>query len=315
MIEKIAFVSPYIVTLTHKNYMNMETEKEKIKVESTVKVKIDHATEDENTFDKVTPKAVGMLDMIIAFDTTGSMAAYIDDVRMQVADMVPRLFKDNENLRLGIVAFGDYCDMDNAQEFGNAFQCMPLTNNENDIIRFVRESKDTNGGDGDEFYELVIRKIVEESPWREGSTKVILLIADAEPHKVGYTLEGIVTDSRIDWRDEARKAASKKIKIDTVSICGASWYEKLSAMTNGICVPFKSSGKTATMIETATTARAVMDCAVTRGKLKDAPMSAMESKLRSRLFTMFADCKDEEMNEIYASYKKEIDDVSPDSEV
>ena len=104
--------------------------------------------------------------MVIAFDTTGSMAMYIEAVRKEVAELVPRLFKDNDNLRLGIVAFGDYCDMKSATEFGDAYQCLMPTDNENDIIKFVRNSRDTGGGDGDEFYELVIKKIVDETPWR-----------------------------------------------------------------------------------------------------------------------------------------------------
>ena len=91
------------------------------------------------------------------------MAAYIEAVRKEVAELVPRLSKDNENLRLGIVAFGDYCDMKSASEFGDAYQCLMPTANENDIIKFVRETKDTSGGDGDEFYELVIKKIVEKT--------------------------------------------------------------------------------------------------------------------------------------------------------
>ena len=147
------------------------------------------ATKEEKkaSMDKVAPKSIGKLDMVIAFDTTGSMAAYIEDVRKQVAELVPRLFKDNEDLRLGIVAFGDYCDMKGPNKFGNAYQCLPLTDNENDIIRFIRDSENTSGGDGDEFYELVIKKIVEETEWREESTRSILLIADAEPHPIGYS--------------------------------------------------------------------------------------------------------------------------------
>ena len=94
--------------------------------------------------------------MIIAFDTTGSMASYIGAVRKEVSDLVPRLFKYNKDLRLGIVAFGDYCDMKNATDFGNAYQCLMPTGNANDIIRFINQSNDTNGGDSDEFYELVI---------------------------------------------------------------------------------------------------------------------------------------------------------------
>lgn len=67
--------------------------------------------------------------------------------------------------------------MKSAHEFGDAYQCMTLTNNENDLIKFIRETKNTSGGDGDEFYELVIKKIVEETPWRENSTRAILLIS------------------------------------------------------------------------------------------------------------------------------------------
>ena len=107
------------------------------------------------------------------------------------------------------------------------------TDNENDIIKFIRESHDTNGGDGDEFYELVIKKIVEETPWRDDATKAILLISDAEPHPLGYTYEDFVVGNQIDWRKEAQKAASKMIKIDTVTITDAPWYKELSRMTRG----------------------------------------------------------------------------------
>ena len=173
-------------------------------VEETVKVSTEE-TKKENSMDAVAPKSIGKLDMVIAFDTTGSMASYIGAVRQEVAELIPRLFKDNEDLRLGIVAFGDYCDMENAQNFGNAYQCMPITNNENDLIKFVKESKDTSGGDGDEFYELVIKKIVEETQWRDGSTRSILLIADAEPHELGYTYSDYVVGNQIDWRIEAKR--------------------------------------------------------------------------------------------------------------
>lgn len=66
--------------------------------------------------------------MVIAFDTTGSMASYIGAVRQEVSELILQLFKDNENSRLGIDAFGDYCDMENAQVYGDAYQCIqPLT--------------------------------------------------------------------------------------------------------------------------------------------------------------------------------------------
>lgn len=265
-------------------------------VETTIKTTVE--VEDENTgstpekesLSKVAPKDIGVLDMVIAFDTTGSMAAYIDAVRKEVSELVPRLFKDNENLRLGIVAFGDYCDMVNAKEFGDAYQCLMPTDNENDIIKFIRESHDTSGGDGDEFYELVIKKIVDETPWREDATKAILLISDANPHPLGYTYNDFVVGNQIDWRKEAEKAARKKIKIDTVTITNEPWYKELSKMTNGISVPFESGNKTAHLVEAATLSR-----------------GSMASRLK---FDKMAEtCIDEEMSAVYRSYKKERDDV------
>lgn len=248
----------------------------------------------KNPFEEVAPKEAGILDMVIAFDTTGSMAAYIDAVRMEVAELIPRLFKDNENLRLGIVAFGDYCDMANAHEFGNAYQCLMPTNNENDIIKFVKETKDTSGGDGDEFYELVIKKIVEETPWRENSTRAILLISDAEPHPLGYTYKDYVVGNQIDWRKEAGKAADMKIKIDTVTITDVPWYKELSQMTNGISVPFTSGHKTARLVEAAT---------MSRGSLK----------ARKMFDTMASAFTDEETCAIFESYKKERDNCTDDN--
>lgn len=244
--------------------------------------------EKDTQMGSIAPKNIGKLDMVIAFDTTGSMAEYIDAVRREVAQLIPQLFKDNEDLRLGIVAFGDYCDMKNSQEFGDAFQRIQPTDNENELIRFVSGSRDTSGGDFPEFYELVIRKIVEETPWREGSTRSILLIADAVPHELGYTYSNYVINNRIDWREEARKAADMKIKIDTVTITDESWFRELSAMTNGVSVPFSSGYKTVELV-------------------KASVMSRGSMKARHRFDELERDCKDEEIRRVYASYRKERD--------
>lgn len=252
---------------------------------STVSV----GTDKEKQLKDIAPKKVGMLDMVIAFDTTGSMSAYIDDVRRQVADLIPRLFKDNKDLRLGIVAFGDYCDMKSKNEFGKAYQCLPLTNNENDIIRFIRNSKNTSGGDGDEFYELVIKKIVEETSWRHGSTRSLLLISDAEPHELGYTYADYVVGNQIDWRHEARKAAKRRIKIDTVTINPLPWYKQLSAMTNGISVPFSSSHNTSDLIVAGTMARG-------------------SHAQRVMFDAMASECCEPEMARVFESYRKERED-------
>ena len=159
-----------------------------------------------------------LLDMVIAFDTTGSMASYIEAVKVYVKELIPNLLKTNPNLMISIVAFGDYCDMPSAATFGNAYQVLQLTKNENDLIQFISTANNTNGGDGDEFYELVLHKIRTETDWRKDAKKAILLIADANPHKVGYSFKDIIQDNTISWKKEAKLLAEMGVQVDTLAI-------------------------------------------------------------------------------------------------
>ena len=193
-------------------------------------------------------------------------------------------------MRIGIVAFGDYCDMPSKDRFGKAYQVCELTDNENRLIEFITKAQSTSGGDSDEFYELVIKKIVEETNWREGSTKAVLLIADAEPHRVGYSYNDRVVNNQIDWREEAKKAAEKGIKFDTLTINKTGWYKELSSTTNGVSAPFSTSSKTSQLVEAAALARGGEK---TRG-LYETTMDSFEAS------------SDTEMTAVYAAYSKEV---------
>lgn len=206
-------------------------------------------------------KETDMLDQVIAFDTTGSMASYLTSVRKHIVELIPRLFNDNPNLKIKVVAFGDYCDMTSRDVFGKAYQETSLTDNQQVLIEFVQNAMATSGGDSDEFYELVIKKITEETPWRKGSKRAVLLISDANPHPVEYynhrSVAG-VTGRAIDWREEARKSSELSIQWDTLS-CGRgvveTFYKPLSEMTNGVNMPFSSQEKTADVVFAATSVR------------------------------------------------------------
>lgn len=238
--------------------------------------------------ESITTSSDGRLDMVIAFDTTGSMRSYIDAVKEHVKELIPKLFKQNPDLRIGIVAFGDYCDMPSKDRFGKAYQVCELTDNENRLIEFITKAQNTRGGDGDEFYELVIKKIVEETNWREGSTKAVLLIADAEPYRVGYSYSDRVVNNQIDWREEAKKAAEKGIKFDTLTINKTGWYKELSSTTNGVSAPFSTSSKTSQLVEAAALAR------------------GGEAAKKMYYATMDSFKGDSEMSAVYAAYSKEV---------
>jgi hypothetical protein len=235
-----------------------------------------------------------ILDMVIAFDTTGSMASYIGRVKEHVETIIPQLLNDDPNLKISIVAFGDYCDMIDmkGQKFGNAYQVLPLTNDKQRLISFVRNARDTGGGDANEFYELVIRKITNETDWRPGSEKAVLLIADAQPHtdreyQVSYKR---FNGSFIDWRNEAKKSAAMNIKWDTLSIPPShDWYSELSEITGGLHLPFSQSDETHQLVKMSTVARS-------KG-VDSAAFINMEAEMRSG---------SKGLGETYAKYKKEI---------
>lgn len=237
---------------------------------------------------KVETTSDGKLDIVIAFDTTGSMSSYIDDVKKHVTELVPKLLDANPDMRIGVVAFGDYCDMPQKGVFGKAYQVLPLTDNRDKIINFVRNAENTGGGDGDEFYELVIKKITEETDWRKDATKSVLLIADARPHAVGYSYSNRVEKSQIDWEVEARKSADLGIKWDTMQIRSLAWLVKLSEMTNGVSVPFSKSKNTTHLVEAASLARG-------------------GERTRDVFYaTMYSFKDDVEMSAIYEKYEKEV---------
>lgn len=191
---------------------------------------------------KKTKTETEMLDYVVAFDTTGSMGSYIADVKAHVESLIPEMFSQGIDLRMKIIAFGDYCDMSGGQ-FGKAYQESPFTNDQKELIKFVKNAKNTSGGDSEEFYELVIQKITKETPWRKGSKRAVLFIADDNPHDARYYT--VNKKQIIDWKEEAKNAAKLNIAFDTLSIHGNRfpWYAELSKITNGVCMPFQSSNK------------------------------------------------------------------------
>lgn len=81
-----------------------------------------------------------------------------------------------------------------------------------------------------------------------------------------------------------------KIKVDTVTITGEQWFKELSAMTNGVSVPFRTGYKTAEL-------------------LRASVMSRGSMKARCNFDVLMGACDDDEMKEVYASYKKERDSL------
>jgi von Willebrand factor type A domain-containing protein len=154
-----------------------------------------------------------MLDLYLSFDTTGSMGPCIHQVRQEVSGFIDTLFREVDDLRIGLVAHGDYCDA--GSYYVTAHH--ELSSNKESLKGFVRTVGRTGGGDSDECYELVMKEVARVN-WRSEANKVFVLIADADPHEVGYRYGSFVV--RDDWRDVAKDLVSRGIAIYPVQCLG-----------------------------------------------------------------------------------------------
>lgn len=150
------------------------------------------------------------LDILISFDTTGSMMPCISEVRRKVSDFVSNIYDTypeesyTNGVRIGIIAHGDYCDGK------RVITRMPFKskNLKEDVVRFVNEVKGTSGGDSDECYEYVLYDALENFEWRSDN-RIMILIGDAEPHGKNERQNFL----KLDWKEQAQRVVDNGITI------------------------------------------------------------------------------------------------------
>lgn len=143
-------------------------------------------------------------DILITFDTTGSMYPALGQVRKNISKLVDRLFKDVPDIRIGIIAHGDYCD----ERSSYVTKMLDLTADVDKITHFVNNVGATHGGDWDECYEFVLNQ-ARSASWGAGSSKSVIMIGDANPHGVNYSMN----TRHLDWKNEAKLLGEAGIKI------------------------------------------------------------------------------------------------------
>lgn len=158
------------------------------------------------------------MDLLVSFDTTGSMYPVLSQVRMEVEQFVRQMFAEFKDLRLGIIVHGDYCDKDNPY----TILVRDFTRNENELCNFVRNAEKTFGGDADECYELVLNTAYKQLNWRPDAIKLMIMIGDAAPHGVSYR-DNV---DNLDWKDEAHILGYKGVKVFAVH--ALSYYRQSS---------------------------------------------------------------------------------------
>lgn len=171
------------------------------------------------------------IDVCISFDTTGSMYPCLTQVRREIKEIVRRLFNDIDNLRISIIAHGDYCDVNNPY----TILIKDFEENPDSIVEFINDVKPTYGGDTPECYELVLNQARTRLSWKSGRSKVLVIIGDDLPHGPNYPSNV----SKIDWRNELGLLLESGINVYGIHAMpgcrrhSKSFYEEIAKKTGG----------------------------------------------------------------------------------
>lgn len=171
------------------------------------------------------------IDLLVSFDTTGSMYPVLAQVRQRVSEFLHQMFTEFTDLRISVIAHGDYCDKNNPY----TIRVMDFTRDVDRLREFVMETKPTYGGDSDECYELVLHTAHTELEWRPEALKLMIMIGDASPHSSSYHMNY----DRLDWVEETRKLYEESIKVYAVHALSymrsssRNFYKSVAEITEG----------------------------------------------------------------------------------
>jgi hypothetical protein len=116
------------------------------------------------------------LDIVIVFDSSGSMQGEIDQVKGKIQRIGTALRQMIPKTRIGLCTYRDQGD-----EY--VVKGQPLTDNLGEIVSFLEKTSAKGGGDKPEAVEEGLRWAIQNNRFRRGARKVILLFGDAPPHE------------------------------------------------------------------------------------------------------------------------------------
>jgi Mg-chelatase subunit ChlD len=115
------------------------------------------------------------LDIVITFDSTGSMGGEIREVKEQIKRIGGTLLKMVPKARISICTYRD-----NGDDY--VVEGLPLTSDITEIDRFLAGISAGGGGDEPEAVQEGLRWSVNNNQFRPNARKMLLLFGDAPPH-------------------------------------------------------------------------------------------------------------------------------------
>ena len=113
------------------------------------------------------------LDVVFCVDATGSMGWVLAEVKDRIEDIAKFVRTLVPIARFGFVAYRDFDD----PQFTTRVQ--PLTYSTGKLNRFIGALKADGGGDWYEAVDAGIKAAIDQSGWRPGARRIIIVIGDA----------------------------------------------------------------------------------------------------------------------------------------
>lgn len=176
------------------------------------------------------------LDIVVAFDATGSMSSCIHLVRTSIRQLATTLFEQIPDLRFGVVCFKDYGDSD-------TLRTIDLTDNIDAVVYFLENNGHGGGGSGgrhsneydEEAYESAFHAVRKFNFRTDPGTKrIFLLIGDSTPHSVGYPGNA----DHLDYRVELQ--ALKDMNIAVYPVQAMTYFPSASIFYREISESFET---------------------------------------------------------------------------
>lgn len=187
----------------------------------------DHLNEFASRAPQSTGPDSGLTEIVLSFDVTSSMSSAFEQMRNYIRELTDRLFSQSFNIKIGLIAHGDYCDVSR----GAVLQYNDLSNNQLQILEWIRSVKYGSGGDSQENYEMALETAARKMSWTPGSHRVMVMIGDSFPHPPKECEDqmkrfGIESPRAIDWEVEADECWKNGIKVYAVHYFPATRYVK-----------------------------------------------------------------------------------------
>jgi hypothetical protein len=179
------------------------------------------------------------VDVVISFDTTGSMYPCLAEVKRRAAQVVQSLLKEVPTMRIAILSHGDFTKRNSEAEIAKIVVSCDFTNDVDTLVNFIQNHRpDDHNSDYAECYEYVLNQVHSKLSWgppRPKYVKALIMLGDAIPHDVN----DFSNKYKLDWRLEAEKLKNRDISVFSVQCLYSGsresyqFWNELASITNG----------------------------------------------------------------------------------